>query len=93
MLVRIDVAEALVGVKKSDLSHGFGHPRFSATTQNLILRGDLGVPGRPIFHWHRGAGRILKNFIIHFTVFLAHKKKFVAKSRPWVSRHSVKVGD
>ena len=32
VLVRIGVGEALVGVKVADLSHGFGHPRFSATT-------------------------------------------------------------
>ena len=32
VLVGIDVGEALVGVENADLSHGFGHPRFSATT-------------------------------------------------------------
>ena len=43
------MGEVLVGVKNADLSHGFEHLRFSATTQNMILKVDLGVSRRPIF--------------------------------------------
>ena len=39
-----------VGVALPDLAHGFGHYRFSVTTKNVVLKVDLGVSRRSIFH-------------------------------------------
>ena len=48
--LRISVGDVLVGVRVANLFHGFGYPRFLATTKNVVLKVDLGVSRRSIFH-------------------------------------------